>query len=144
MELKPLPNMLKYAFLDFKTLSVIISSNLDKNQEGKLLDVLSEHKKALGWTIADIKRISPSVIVRQIHLEGNAKTSREPQKRLNPALKEVVRVEVLKLIDVDSWPKGYNLRFCVLMITKHMKLFGTNQVQEYVSGFKEDLTGFFL
>jgi len=30
------------------------------------------------------------------------------------------------------------------MITKHMKLFGTNQVQEYVSGFKEDLTGFFL
>jgi len=25
-----------------------------------------------------------------------------------------------------------------------MKLFGTNQVQECVSGFKEDLTGFFL
>ena len=27
--------------------------------------------------------------------------------------------------------------FCVLMITKHMKLFGTNQVQEYISGFKK-------
>jgi len=40
-------------------------------------------------------------------------------------------------------PKGYNPQFCVLMITKHRKLFGTNQAQECVSGFKEDLTGFF-
>jgi len=35
------------------------------------------------------------------------------------------------------WPKGYNPRFCVLMITKHMKLLGTNQVQECISGFKK-------
>ena len=37
----------------------------------------------------------------------------------------------------DCWPKGYNLQFCLLMITKHMKLFGTNQVQECISGFKK-------
>ena len=39
---------------------------------------------------------------------------------------------------------------CILMITKHIKLFGTNQVQEYISGFdkmkhvlpiKEDVDG---
>ena len=44
------------------------------------------------------------------------------------------------------WPNGYNPQFCVLMMTKHMKLFGTNQVQECVSGFrfKKDLTDFFL
>ena len=34
-----------------------------------------------------------------IHLEKDAKTSREPQKRLNPILKEVVRAEVMKLLD---------------------------------------------
>ena len=38
----------KYAFLDFETLLVIISSHFDKDQEGKLLDVLIEHKEALS------------------------------------------------------------------------------------------------
>jgi len=100
LELNPLPDTLKYAFLgDFKTFSVIISSYLDNDQEEKLLDVFSEHKEALGWTIADIKRISPSVIMHQIHLKENTKTSRELQRRFNPVLKEVVREEVMKLLD---------------------------------------------
>jgi len=79
LELKSLPNTLKYAFLDdSKTLPVIISSHLDEDQEGKLIDVLSEHKEALGWTIVDIKKISPSMVMHQIYHEENAKTSREP------------------------------------------------------------------
>jgi len=65
-----------------------------------LLDVLSEHKEAIGWTIVDIKRISPSVVMHQIHLEENVKTLREPQRRLNPIIKDVVRAEVMKLLDV--------------------------------------------
>ena len=74
-----LPDTLKYVFLgDFKTLPVTISSHLDKDQEGNLLDVLSKHKEALSWTIADIKAISSSVVMHQIHLEENAKTLREP------------------------------------------------------------------
>jgi len=100
LELKSLPDMLKYAFLgESETLPVIISSCLDKDQEGKLLDVLGEHKKAIGWTIGDIKEISPSVVMHQIHLEENTKTLREQQRCLNPVLKEVVRGEVMKLLD---------------------------------------------
>ena len=64
-----------------------------------MLDVLEEHKEAIGWTIADIKGISPSVVMHQIHLEENAKTSREQQRRLNPVLKEMVRAEIIKLLD---------------------------------------------
>ena len=49
LELKPLPDTLKFAFLgESETLPVIISSHLHKDQEGKLLDVLGEHKKAIG------------------------------------------------------------------------------------------------
>ena len=100
LELKPLPDTLKYAFLgDSEILPVIISSHLDKDQEGKLLDVLIEHKEALGWTIADIKGISPSIVMHHIHLKEDAKTSREPQRCLNPILKELVRAEVMKLLD---------------------------------------------
>jgi hypothetical protein len=38
--------------------------------------------------------------MHRIHLEENAKTSRESQRRLNPIMQEVVRDEVLKLLDV--------------------------------------------
>ena len=48
-ELKPLPNILEYAFLGEEgNLPVIISSSLNDKQKGKLLQVLKEHKRALG------------------------------------------------------------------------------------------------
>ena len=100
LELKPLPNTLEYAFLgEESTLPVIISSSLNDEQKGKLLDVLKEHKGALGWTIADIKGINPVDCMHYIHLDENAKSTREMQRRLNPNMKEVVRTEVLKLLD---------------------------------------------
>lgn len=78
-ELKPLPNTLKYKYLDLsESLSVIIAANLNETQEQKLLDVLKEHKEAIGWSIGDIKGISPAVVMHKIHLEENAKPSREP------------------------------------------------------------------
>ena len=79
---------------------MVISSQLDQNQEEKLIDVLREHKGAIGWTIADIKGISPLICTHKIYLEDNAKPSREMQRRLNPNMKEVVKAEVLKLLDV--------------------------------------------
>jgi len=47
----------------------IIASDLHVAQEEKLLDVLRKHKEAIGWTIEDIKGISPSVVMHKIHLE---------------------------------------------------------------------------
>ncbi|KAH9669232.1 hypothetical protein KPL70_021706 [Citrus sinensis] len=59
IELKPLPSHLKYMFLgDGETLPVIISSKLSTLEEEKLIRVLKDYKKAIGWTIADIKGIS--------------------------------------------------------------------------------------
>jgi hypothetical protein len=65
---------------------MIIASNLVDAQEEKLLDVLREYKEAIGWTIEDIKGISLLVVMHKVHLEENAKPSREPQRRLNPAM----------------------------------------------------------
>jgi hypothetical protein len=64
------------------------------------LDILREHKEVIGWTIEDIKGISPLLVMQKIHLEENSKPSRESQRRLNPAMQEVVRTEVIKLLDV--------------------------------------------
>ena len=101
LELKPLPTHLKYAFLgELDTFPVIISSSLDMTQETQLLEILKTHRTALGWTIADIKGISPLICTHRIHLEEDVKPSRQPQRRLNPIMKEVVKKEVLKLLDV--------------------------------------------
>ena len=101
LELKPLPSHLKYAFLGVEeTFPVIISSSLELYQENKLLEILRTHRTALGWTIADIKGISPLICTHRIHLEEDVKPSRQPQRRLNPIMKEVVKKEVLKLLDI--------------------------------------------
>ena len=58
-ELKPLPSHLKYAYLGAgNSLPVIISNQLSQEEEEKLLDVLKKHKKAIGWTLEDIKGTS--------------------------------------------------------------------------------------
>ncbi|XP_071916696.1 uncharacterized protein [Coffea arabica] len=100
VELKQLPDNLKYAFLgDGDTLPVIISSKLTALEEEKLIRVLKDHKEAIGWTVADIKGLSPATCMHRILLEDGAKPSREAQRRLNPPMMEVVKKEVLKLLD---------------------------------------------
>ena len=94
--LKELPEHLKYAFLQpEKGKPVIISAGLTKLEEQKLLETLRKYKKAIAWSIEDLKGISPSIC-----MEENARTSIEHQRRLNPVMKEVVRKEVLKWLNV--------------------------------------------
>ncbi|XP_062010355.1 uncharacterized protein LOC133726754 [Rosa rugosa] len=100
LELKQLPDHLKYAYLgENETLPVIISSSLTSPQEGRLVEMLKQHKTAIGWTLADIRGISPTTCVHRILLEEGAKPTREAQRRLNPPMMEVVKKEVIKLLD---------------------------------------------
>ncbi|XP_075083392.1 uncharacterized protein LOC142167134 [Nicotiana tabacum] len=102
LKLKPLPAHLRYAYLgNSKTLPVIISSSLTNVQEEKLLRVVREHKKAIGWTIADIKGISPSFCMHKIFLEDGNCPNVEQQRRLNPIMKEFMNKEVIKWL--DAW-----------------------------------------
>ena len=79
LELKTLPSHLKYVFLEKDSkLPVVISSSLTNVQEEKLLRVLKEHKKSLGWTIADIKGISPSICTHKILMEKKCKPKVQP------------------------------------------------------------------
>ncbi|CAL2229972.1 unnamed protein product [Prunus armeniaca] len=101
LELKQLPKHLKYAYLDEnETLPVIIALHLETNDEKKLLRVLKEHKTTIGWSIANIKGINPTLYMHKILLEDNTMPKRDPQRRLNPNMKEEVRKEVMKLLDV--------------------------------------------
>ena len=92
---------LKYAFLQpEKGKPVIILARLTKLEEQILLETLRKYKEAIAWSIEDLKGISASVCMDKILLEDNARTSIEHQRRLNLVMKEVVRKEVLKWLNI--------------------------------------------
>ncbi|RDX93012.1 hypothetical protein CR513_24793, partial [Mucuna pruriens] len=92
-------NHLKYAYLDTKQqLSIIIGNNLYQEQEDKLLQVLRQHKKAIGWILFDLPRINPSICMHRILMEEEAKPIRKQQRRMNPTILDVVKKEVTKLL----------------------------------------------
>ncbi|KAK1612797.1 hypothetical protein QYE76_036470 [Lolium multiflorum] len=99
-DLKPLPDNLKYAHIDEKKIyPVIISSKLSEIEEERLLEILKKHRGAIGYTLDDLKGISPSICQHAINMEEDAKPVVEHQRRLIPKMKEVVRNEVLKLLE---------------------------------------------
>ncbi|KAK1646647.1 hypothetical protein QYE76_064452 [Lolium multiflorum] len=99
-DLKPLPDNLKYAHIDDKKIyPVIISSKLSEFEEERLLEILKKHRGAIGYTLDDLKGISPSICQHAINMEDDAKPVVEPQRRLIPKMKDVVRNEVLRLLE---------------------------------------------
>ena len=100
VELETLPEHLKYVFLgENEANPVIISSSLRKEEEDQLVKVLKKHKAAVGWHISNLKGINPSYCMHKINMEADYKPMRQPQRRLNPVMKEEVRKKVLKLLE---------------------------------------------
>ena len=99
IELKQLPAGLKYAYLYKDSYPVIVNANLTNGELVLLLNKLRKYRKALGYSLEDIPGISPDLCMHQIHLEDDLKSSVEHQRRLNPNLKEVVKNEIIKLLD---------------------------------------------
>ncbi|MCO6516781.1 MAG: hypothetical protein J6586_09890, partial [Snodgrassella sp.] len=100
LELKDLPPHLEYAYLEKnEKLPVIISKGLKDEEKLRLLDVLRKHKSAIAWQISDIKGIDPRFCTHKILLEENHKASVQQQRRVNPQIHEVIKKEVIKLLD---------------------------------------------
>ncbi|GJY74087.1 reverse transcriptase domain-containing protein [Tanacetum coccineum] len=100
LELKPLPDNLEYVFLEEPSfLPVIISSQLSKEKKNKLISVLKKHKQAFAWKTTDIPGICPSFCKHKIQLLDDKKPVVQKQRRLNPNMQEVVKKEIVKLLD---------------------------------------------
>ncbi|GJV42171.1 retrovirus-related pol polyprotein from transposon 17.6 [Tanacetum coccineum] len=92
LELKELPEHLEYAFLqENNKLPVVISSALSTIEKSRLLEVLKNHKGVIAWSMADIKGIDSSFCTHKILMEDEFKPSVQPQRRVNPNIKEVVK-----------------------------------------------------
>ncbi|GJY33577.1 reverse transcriptase domain-containing protein [Tanacetum coccineum] len=100
LKLKDLPSHLEYAFLEGTgKLPVIIAKNLKEDEKVRLLKVLKSHKRAIAWKISDIKGIGPQFCTHKILMEDDSKPAIQHQRRVNPKIHEVIKKEVIKLLD---------------------------------------------
>nr|GEX76043.1 reverse transcriptase domain-containing protein [Tanacetum cinerariifolium] len=100
LELKDLPSHLEYAYLKgVDKLPVIIAKDLKVDEKEALLKVLKSHKRAIAWKITDIKDIDPCFCTHKILMEEDYKPAVQSQRRVNPKIHEVIKKEVIKLLD---------------------------------------------
>nr|GEU93999.1 hypothetical protein [Tanacetum cinerariifolium] len=100
LELKELPSHLEYDYLEgADKLPVIIAKDLKVNEKEALLNVLKSHKRAIAWKITDFKGIDPRFYTHKILIEEDYKPAVQSQRRVNPKIHEVVKKEVIKLLD---------------------------------------------
>ncbi|GKB98966.1 reverse transcriptase domain-containing protein [Tanacetum coccineum] len=100
LELKDLPSHLEYSFLEENDkLPVIIAKGLKNFQKEALINVLKSYKRAIAWKITDIKGIDPRFCTHKILMEDDCKPSVQSQRRVNPKIHEVIKKEVIKLLD---------------------------------------------
>ncbi|GJX90246.1 reverse transcriptase domain-containing protein [Tanacetum coccineum] len=100
LELKDLPPHLEYAFLEgTDKLPVIIAKDLKDEDKTTLLKVLRSHKRAIAWKMSDIKGIDPKFCTHKILMEDNVKPTVQHQRRVNPKIHEVIKKEVIKLLE---------------------------------------------
>jgi hypothetical protein len=99
IELKPLSVDLRYTFLNNDQESpVIINDKLSPEETLCLITVLEKHRSAFAYSLQDLKGISPAFCTHRIPVDPNIIPSREPQRRLNNAMGEVVKKDNLKLL----------------------------------------------
>ncbi|GKA15472.1 reverse transcriptase domain-containing protein [Tanacetum coccineum] len=98
--LKDLPSHLEYAFLEGTSkLPVIIAKDLKEEEKEQLLKVLKSHKQAIAWKISDIRGINLNFCTHKILMEDDFKPAVQQQRRVNPKIHEVIKAEVIKLLD---------------------------------------------
>nr|GEX74127.1 DNA-directed DNA polymerase [Tanacetum cinerariifolium] len=102
LKLKELPSHLEYTFLEeTDKLPVIIAKDLKDDEKEALIKVLKSHKRAIAWKISDIKGIDPRFYTHKILMEEDYKPAVQSQRRVNPKIHDVIKKEVIKLLDAE-------------------------------------------
>nr|GEU74568.1 hypothetical protein [Tanacetum cinerariifolium] len=125
VELKDIPPHFEYAFLEGEDkFPAIIEKYLSDKEKADLIMVLKSHKRAIAWKLFDIKGIDPEVCTYKILMEDDFKPAVQHQRRVNPKIYDVIKKEVLKLL--DAGPGTFQRCMMAIfhdMIEKNMKVF---------------------
>nr|GFA22325.1 reverse transcriptase domain-containing protein [Tanacetum cinerariifolium] len=100
VELKDLPPHLEYAFLEGNDKFPVISAkDLSDEEKIALITVLKSHKRAIAWKLFDIKGVNSEFCTHKILIKDDFEPVIQHQRRFNPKIHNVIKKEVLKLLD---------------------------------------------
>nr|GEY49152.1 reverse transcriptase domain-containing protein [Tanacetum cinerariifolium] len=100
VELNDLPPHLEYTFLEGDDkLPVNIAKDLSVEEKTALIMVLKSHKRAIAWKLYGIKGIDPEFYTHKILMEEDYEPAVQHQRRVNPKIHDVIKQEVLKLLE---------------------------------------------
>nr|GEX82756.1 reverse transcriptase domain-containing protein [Tanacetum cinerariifolium] len=88
-----------YVFEGDDKLPVIIAKYLSVKEKAAPITVLKSHKRAIAWKLSDIKGIDPEFCIYKILMEEDFEPAVQHQRRINPKTYDVIKQEVLKLLD---------------------------------------------
>jgi hypothetical protein len=77
-----------------------INSELSTSQQEQLTKLLKEQSGAFAWEYTDMKGIHPDTCIHHIYIQPGMTPVRQPQRRMNPILKDFVKEELQKLLNV--------------------------------------------
>nr|GEX37735.1 reverse transcriptase domain-containing protein [Tanacetum cinerariifolium] len=94
-----LPQVRKELKICDDKLPVIIVKDLSVEEKTTLITVLKSYKRAITWKLSDIKGIDPEFYTHIILMEEDFEPAVQHQRRVNPKIHDVIKNEVLKLLD---------------------------------------------
>jgi hypothetical protein len=80
-----------------KTLNINLDLSIAETR--RLMKLLIEHKEAVAWDYMDMKGISSELYTHHIYIKEECRPIFQPQRRMNPNLKEIVKEELQKLLN---------------------------------------------
>jgi len=75
-----------------------INPSLFAHEEKELCVMLREHFDAFSWSYMEMKGVHPSVCTHHIYIKEGCKIVHQPQRRMNPTLKGIVKEELQRLL----------------------------------------------
>ena len=76
-----------------------INPNLKPDELECLVTLLKRHKGAFDWEYTDMRGIPSGLCTHHIYFKDDSKCVRQPQHRMNPNLREIVKEEIHKLLE---------------------------------------------
>nr|GEV96768.1 reverse transcriptase domain-containing protein [Tanacetum cinerariifolium] len=115
---------------------VIIAKDLSVEEKTALITVLKSHKRVVAWKLSDIKGIDLEFCTHKILMEEDSKPAFQHQRRVNPKIHNVIKNEVLKLLDDGLIYPIYDIPWRCMMAIFH------DMIEKTIEVFMDDFLVF--
>lgn len=78
-----------------------INPRLDSDQQTQVIQKLQKQSGEFSWEYKDMCGIHPDMCIHHIYIQENVRPIRQPQRRMNLVLKDIVKDELQKLLNVN-------------------------------------------